>query len=584
MDEPPALPVNGEFNFDDDVLSSSSPIKSDYESPVDYTNEVLSAGVLFLLHKPRGSKGLWQAVETGEKLRVAKGKGKKLRLQLNLPNWLPYEDLEQDKIQLQLVECERSTTSPMPEMQSNPYFVIENVTIQGNMLQIEVKLFKISRKLQFVLCLQGKSGQTMQSKTIEFVTHNSGTVPFSKGKDRTNEPLASSSPEDGSTPEHQFDANPKKRKTAAGVPEQQPQPQPPPQQQQQPYYPPQNYPQNQIPQIQTQRNSIELSAIETQSTLASSDAHNAYDPQIQVTPARPTTIVPGTLEVHGTVRAFGFLQFSDVRLKENIHDIADAINIVTQLQGKTYQWKRGTEQFESGGKRVIGLIAQEVQKVLPEVVKEDPSTGFLQVSYAEILPVLIEAFKQLLEDQKNSKQQFTNDLYNLDRKLKMMSIELERNKQERTQEQAVLLKEILTLSETINHQQPHTVVDVQTVQPSTQKKKGKLGRPMLALTFLLGVIMVGIGLGLIFTHLPSSGSSSNSFKSYTPYTSARKWTGYDADMKSRSTDDDSPSSTPADTDAPATPLLFIVGVIISVLGFIAMILGGFGLAMFSFCR
>ena len=85
----------------------------------------MSVGVLFLLHKPRGSKGLWQPVQPGEKLRVAKGKGKKLRLQLNLPDWLPYEDLEQDKIQLQLVECERSTTNPLPDGQSSTYFAIE---------------------------------------------------------------------------------------------------------------------------------------------------------------------------------------------------------------------------------------------------------------------------------------------------------------------------------------------------------------------------------------------------------------------------------------------------------------------------
>jgi hypothetical protein len=41
---------------------------------------------------------------------------------------------------------------------------------------------------------------------------------------------------------------------------------------------------------------------------------------------------------------------------------------------------------EMAGKRVIGLIAQEVQKVLPEVVHKDDVTGYLSVSYAEILP------------------------------------------------------------------------------------------------------------------------------------------------------------------------------------------------------
>ena len=45
---------------------------------------------------------------------------------------------------------------------------------------------------------------------------------------------------------------------------------------------------------------------------------------------------------------------------------------------------------------MIGLIAQEVRKVLPEVVYEDPKTGFLAVNYTEILPVLLQAFNQFL--------------------------------------------------------------------------------------------------------------------------------------------------------------------------------------------
>jgi hypothetical protein len=81
-----------------------------------------------------------------------------------------------------------------------------------------------------------------------------------------------------------------------------------------------------------------------------------------------TNVISGNLEVEGIVRATAFLQFSDLRLKTDIEELTDAINIVASLQGKTYYWKSGITSEEKGGKRVIGLIAQEVQRVLPEVL------------------------------------------------------------------------------------------------------------------------------------------------------------------------------------------------------------------------
>jgi len=66
---------------------------------------------------------------------------------------------------------------------------------------------------------------------------------------------------------------------------------------------------------------------------------------------------------------------------------------------------------------VIGLIAQEVQKVLPEVVYEDKETGLLSVSYAEIVPVLIEAFKQHMADYQNEKEDIHQQLNELRGKL-----------------------------------------------------------------------------------------------------------------------------------------------------------------------
>jgi hypothetical protein len=90
---------------------------------------------------------------------------------------------------------------------------------------------------------------------------------------------------------------------------------------------------------------------------------------LSIAPTSPVTLVPGSLEVRDVVRARGYLQFSDLRLKTNVNDIVDAVDIVSRLKGKTYEWKPGFVDREHGGKRVIGLIAQEVQKVLPEVLQ-----------------------------------------------------------------------------------------------------------------------------------------------------------------------------------------------------------------------
>ena len=112
-----------------------------------------------------------------------------------------------------------------------------------------------------------------------------------------------------------------------------------------------------------------------------------------------TTDLPLTykLTVSGSVGAIGsFNQISDERLKSDIQPINGALDKVSELRGVT---------FDMGGKRDIGVIAQEIQKVLPEVVTED-NKGYLSVSYGNIVGVLIEAVKELkaeVEELKNNK-------------------------------------------------------------------------------------------------------------------------------------------------------------------------------------
>lgn len=79
---------------------------------------------------------------------------------------------------------------------------------------------------------------------------------------------------------------------------------------------------------------------------------------------------------------------SDVRLKEAIEPLADPLGLVRRLRGVSFLWKNG----EAEGQRQLGLIAQEVEQVLPQLVGDGPD-GMKQVSYLSLVPLLLEAIK-----------------------------------------------------------------------------------------------------------------------------------------------------------------------------------------------
>jgi hypothetical protein len=87
----------------------------------------------------------------------------------------------------------------------------------------------------------------------------------------------------------------------------------------------------------------------------------------------------------GTLSATQFSSTSDVTKKKNIRPIENAIDITKKLQGVRFDWK-------DTGASSIGMIAQEVEKVLPELVVEND--GVKSVSYGNLVGVLIEAIKE----------------------------------------------------------------------------------------------------------------------------------------------------------------------------------------------
>ena len=108
----------------------------------------------------------------------------------------------------------------------------------------------------------------------------------------------------------------------------------------------------------------------------------------------------GTLTMGGDIVAYG--SPSDKRLKQNIKPIKSALNKVSKLQGVTFDWKDKKQEYDQYGKpqklqewkNDIGFIAQDVQKVLPELVRENED-GMLSMRHQGIAPILLEAIKEL---------------------------------------------------------------------------------------------------------------------------------------------------------------------------------------------
>jgi len=106
----------------------------------------------------------------------------------------------------------------------------------------------------------------------------------------------------------------------------------------------------------------------------------------------------GNFSVSGAITATGNVTaFSDERLKENVETIEGALDKVSQMRGVTYNYKSDLND----GQRGTGVIAQEMQQVMPEVVQEGE---YLSVAYGNIVGVLIESIKELktqIEELKN---------------------------------------------------------------------------------------------------------------------------------------------------------------------------------------
>ena len=98
-----------------------------------------------------------------------------------------------------------------------------------------------------------------------------------------------------------------------------------------------------------------------------------------------TTVPSTSLQVSGTITCTDINSTSDIKLKENIHSIDNPLDKVMQINGVGFRWKDTKED-------AIGVIAQDIEEVLPELVKENEHHK--SVNYNGLIGVLIEAVKE----------------------------------------------------------------------------------------------------------------------------------------------------------------------------------------------
>ena len=102
----------------------------------------------------------------------------------------------------------------------------------------------------------------------------------------------------------------------------------------------------------------------------------------------------GDIVADGDVVAY---HSSDIRLKDNVEVIQGSLDKIEGIRGVEFDWNEQSPGWAQERGHDVGVIAQEVQKVVPEIVVERKS-GYLGVDYKRLVPLLIESVKELRQE------------------------------------------------------------------------------------------------------------------------------------------------------------------------------------------
>lgn len=151
--------------------------------------------------------------------------------------------------------------------------------------------------------------------------------------------------------------------------------------------------------------SSEISDVATKLQVARTINGVAFDgtQNITVPASIPESLTVDTITARTSILCSGDITaFSDQRLKENIEVIKNPLDRISLLHGYIYNFKDSPEIQRTG------LIAQELQKVLPQAVKKVPNEEYgevLTVAYGETVGLLFEGMRELISENKKLKQE-----------------------------------------------------------------------------------------------------------------------------------------------------------------------------------
>jgi hypothetical protein len=154
--------------------------------------------------------------------------------------------------------------------------------------------------------------------------------------------------------------------------------------------------------------------------------------------AARTLEIDGSLTIDGVLTVVSVAAPSDIRYKKDIHPLKSSLEKVLKLRGVTYEWDKNKVHwagFKEG--RQIGLIAQEVEKVFPELVHTD-SNGYKTLSYDKLGPVLIEAVKEQQREIEEKDDHFAAALKEKDARIERLEEALDEQKKSLDRQQAVI--------------------------------------------------------------------------------------------------------------------------------------------------
>jgi hypothetical protein len=99
---------------------------------------------------------------------------------------------------------------------------------------------------------------------------------------------------------------------------------------------------------------------------------------------------------HASIGVLSVRTPSDADLKHKVSQLEATLDRLEQIRGVTFEWNERYDPTQaSKGQRQIGVLAQEVEAAFPEFATDDLSTGYKTVDYGRLVPILIEALKEL---------------------------------------------------------------------------------------------------------------------------------------------------------------------------------------------